>query len=85
MVIMSESELAEGAAHAAEALNLDLTDPSCFAQADAALRAAESGALEPHYDARVVRRWMVALATAAQERGVAPAQLWNALDALERC
>ena len=82
---MSEGELAEEAVHAAEALNIDLSDPACFTKAETALNAAESGLFEPRFDGRAVRRFLNALATAARQRGVQPAQLWSALDALERC
>jgi len=81
---MSECDLAEAAHHAAESLNIDLSDPGCFNHAEETMRAAESGLFETRFDARALRRFLTALATAANDRGVPPSQLWNALDALER-
>lgn len=81
---MTESELAEAACFAAEALNIDLGDPACFAKAEAAVRAAETGLFEPRFDNRAVSRFLAALSVAAEQRGVPPAELWSALDALER-
>lgn len=84
-MVISESELAEGAYYAAEALNLDLTDPAVFVHAETAVKAAGSGLFEVSYDVGAVTRFLMALKTAATQRGVQPAALWSALDALERC
>ena len=82
---MTEEELAEAAYSAAEALpHLDLNDPSCFAQAEAAVRAAASGRAEASYDVIAVGRFLAELKAVAAERRVQPHALWYALDALER-
>lgn len=83
-VPMTESELAEGAYHAQEALQLDLTDPAAVAQADQTVRAASSGLFEATYDVAAVKRFLAALRGAAKQRGVPPHELWSALDSLER-
>ena len=82
---MNESELAEAALEAGEALRLDLSDPDCFAEAEEMLRSVEAGVSDQQFDVPAVRRFLGALAHAASERGVPPSQLWSALDALERC
>ena len=84
---MSESELAESAYSAAEALGFehdDLSDPASFGHAEAAVRAASSGHAEAEYDVHAVGCFLVALKAAAAARGVQPSALWSALDALER-
>ena len=70
----------------AEMLGADLSDPDCFAQAEAALAdpAVAIACFGPSFDSHGARRTLAALAQAADERGVPPSQLWNALDALER-
>jgi len=82
---MTESDLAEAAHHAADVLNLDLSDPACFSVAEQLLREVESGLAEPFFDSRSMRCFLVALSSAADDRAVPPSQLWRALDALERC
>jgi hypothetical protein len=83
--MMSEGEMAEAAALTAETLGIDLSDPSSFSKAERVLQAAEHGFIPPRFDVRAVRQFLNALSNAAQQRGVDAAQLWNALDALERC
>ena len=82
-VPMTESELAEGAYNAAEALQLDPTDPASFVKAESALQAALHGFTMANFDVEAVGRFLAALKVAASNRGVPPAQLWSALYALE--
>ena len=78
----SESEMAEAACYATDALGIDLSDPACFANAEATVRAAEENPCS--FDVVAVGRFLNALKAAAAQRDVTPGALWCALDALER-